>query len=213
MRPIFLLPALALAAVSFGQVKLKVMANSARIGTLTVSQKPLADGGKSVEFLYALSNSGVDVTVRQTTVWDKDGKQIRSSRETTSKSSHSTRVVTYSGQIANLVIIGEGARKAKSITLAQSQNRADASQFWFQGVTPEVGAKVEYWSFNIADAEWQLATTTYEGPTEFKVGTSKVAGHKIKTVVGDVVADTILDDKGNLLYLKSNGLTLERLPG
>ncbi|HLK16297.1 MAG TPA: hypothetical protein VKT78_15935 [Fimbriimonadaceae bacterium] len=88
---------------------------------------------------------------------------------------------------------------------------ADASQTWFNGVTPKKGDTATFTNFNVQNGKWELTTTTFVGDEETKVGAKTVSTHHLHVKSDGGEMEMYVDDSADIVVMDQLGsLRLER---
>lgn len=208
MRKLLLALAI-LPTLTFGQTKLAVVVGGKRVGTATLLQKILVDGTKLVQLSMDLKSDSMAATVRSEATYTAKGAPIRKFQETLvpAQKVRRTVVITFDKEGASVVADLNGKRTTKKVTLPETTQRDDASEFWFLRDQPKKGAEAKAYTFDIETLSWSLLTTTYEGEIEITIGGKKVKAHRTKSDKGVAY----LDANGNPLKLETGNGALERI--
>ncbi len=208
MRPFPILIVL-LSSLAGAQTKLTVIVAGKKVGTATLFQKVMPDGTKSVQLSMLLKSDNVTATVRSEATYSAKGGAVRKFQETLvpGQKIRRTVVVTFDAQGANVVADLNGKRTTKKISLPETTQRDDASEFWFLRDQPKKGAVAKAYTFDIETLSWSLLTTTYEGEVEITVGGKKVKAHRTNSDKGTA----FLDSAGNPIKLETGNGALERI--
>lgn len=204
--------ALTIAGTTNGQVKLSAIVEGKSAGEASLTQRVMPDGSKRVQILLELKGSdGRTVKVVSDSTYDPQGAPRRKFLETTQDRSPKRRtlVVTFDSEGAKVVEEVDGKRTIKSVPLVKTAPRENPSEFWFLRDTPQPGARVRYYRFDMDEQAWVLSNTRYVGPKTFLFGKQRVTVHE---VVDDRVT-ALLDDQGLPYRLELPGVVFERKLG
>lgn len=205
----FLVPTLVcIAAWSAAQIKMDVQIAGQPSGTVTITQKLLADGSKSVQL--AMSLRAPERKIRTESVYSKDGLPVRKFQETTVVGQRYRRQVTatFKDRSAHVVVDTNGVRETKEVPLLDdSASLVNLSEFWFVRDMPKKGTTIKTYSFDLETLEWHPSTITYVGPRDFKLGRKTIKAHHTRSDKGTA----LVDSKGLPLRLALPGALMDRI--
>jgi hypothetical protein len=78
---------------------------------------------------------------------------------------------------------------------------ADASDAWFDSVTPKKGDSATFTNFDIQNGKWELTTTTYVGDEQTKVGKAMVTAHHLHVKSDSGELDLFVDDSADIVVM------------
>ncbi len=206
---------LGLARLGASQVTLKITQPGGATGQAKVSQHIASDGGKLVELNMDLVVGGRRITVHQQSKFDRHGAPLRKVLDLNDEATHRSRqvIVSFDPAGANLVFERGGGRRPRSVTLAPSAPRENASEFWFVRDKPAPGAKVRCYVFDLDSLEWVLTDTTFVGKRPVKIGVKTIVCNHVSVKYPNKTVEADLDDSGLPVRVVSPDTKMERAAG
>lgn len=193
MRAAFL-ASFALFATAAGAqtARFRVFQDDRPIGWATVSRILRADRGKEVVTTLQLGER----RVRTVSLYAADGATLSRRVEMLGPSDRVVGSTIYRFGRENVEIVSDdkGVRTARTVPMAQSV--ADPSENWFWKEKPAAGSMTQAQIFDTGSSTWQLRTTEYVGP--------KDGGHLMRQTTEGLTVETVLDDKGMPLTIKTS---------
>jgi hypothetical protein len=204
-----LLPAVAcFAALAPAQIKMNVVVQGANVGTATLTQKLLPDGGKMVQLAMDLKGPGGTVRVRSENTYGADMKAKRKFLESYPGAGKRRQVIVdFSSDGADVTLEADGSRQKRVVPYPKDAKLENVSEFWFIKNTPKPGDTFKWHSFNVETLAWELETVQYVGMKTVRVSGRDIRGYEVK-------ADkytAILDSKGLPFLIETPSLRMERV--
>lgn len=207
--PLALLAALVLAAPQ--PVEYDVLRDGRKTGEARLTQTIRDDGAKSVEMEMTLeAPDGRRVVTHTKSVYTSTGRAIR--REQTTKLDvprfEKSVTATFHEGGANVVVMQDGKRTVRNVTLVKTAPLDSLSEFWFVRDRPRVGMSMVAYQLNLESLVWEPVRTTYQGLLPVQYAGETIQAHKVESDKGIA----FLDDAGIPLVIEAAPYRMERRP-
>ena len=163
--------------------------------------------GMTLHSAVTIRQQGHTITIDILSNSDKRGMMIKKVMKVSRVGQTTTITTTFDAKGATVVAsTGEKA----TVPLATKTSRVDITDFWFVKVTPKVGQKAVYQSFDPLRGKWSDVKTVYAGKQNISVNGQSVAAHVIKQTRETQTSTLFLDAKGMPLKSEEPQLTMVR---
>ena len=213
MKTVFLTVCALFASVALAQQKYAVRFQGHDVGTASLTQRLETDGSKVVELLMMMKQGRQKVYVRTRSEYAKDGTPRHMFQTMTGVNPVKKRQtnVDFDAEGASAFRDSGDGYKRHKVELSASSPRAVPSEFWFLRDIPKKGDSCKAFIFDLDQLQWDIRTTTYEGPAEIQVRGKKLAAHKVVAEHNSESVVAYVDAKGWPIRIESGDTVIERV--
>lgn len=182
--------------------------NEVKVGNAIMSRKMLDGGGRQLNLQLRMSQQGSEVSVRQETVYAKDGSQVRATLETVvNRTDRQFLSARFDERGARVTRTAGGKSTETTVVLSDKAPRDNDSIYWLNGKTPKAGEKAVFYYLNLARMEWKLQEWVFRGPDSVMLDGTKVACYKMS----NATQQAWIDGQGMPLLVITEDMKLVRV--
>jgi hypothetical protein len=211
IRSLAILAVLGLSVVAFADpLKFTVRIKGEKVGTYVEETTGSDTDGYVDDSTLTLTHEGKTATIHEIAHYGKDGIDTSKSVDI-SEDDHEAKVkATLTDDGAKLSIWTDSDKDEKDVPLGSKTPRADPTNFWWKGVTPDAGQTVTYQSFDLETLTWSDVTLKFVGRTKVKLGDKEVDANEVDRTEGEESSKIYVDDKGDALLVEDGDMRIER---
>lgn len=185
-----------LVAVASAEVTLTMYMEDKVVGSATLNQRLLPDGGKQLTMQMAFTGGKTQVNIRNESVYAGDGSPVRMIYEFSQPNTPKNLVTaTFTDAGASVVVRKGGESSTRTIARPEGTIK-NTAEFWFIATKPKVGDKVSAYVFSAVEQEFRLHTSTYGGKKTVTIDGQKFEGHLLTSGTRGKEVRSIVDDRG-----------------
>ncbi len=184
---------LALAAACAGalaQSKLSVAVQGQVVGTATLDQKLLPNGGVRQTMTMELSVGGQKYRMHHTAEADRNGRPVREAEDEESPSGKKHTVAVFGSKSVSVRVTAGGKTTTKTVPIPATGSIVEKAAFWFLRDKPKPGTVENFQSFRMSKLGFEPQKATYVGMSDCIYAGKTIRAHEIRHTEGRMWVDS-----------------------